>query len=131
MDDPAGWLDLLKALQGLGFLGGIVAVLVVFYKGWYVSRTEADRRVADVEARFQVYKDVAEEKIKLLQVELEKREGLYVASLAELRATIKEGADQREKVQQALDKNIEQMYRFTDALGDMRDAIKSSPRGRP
>jgi hypothetical protein len=131
MTDPADWLDLLKALQGLGFFGGIVAVLVVVYKGWYVSQNEADRRVADVETKFQVYREASEEKVKLLQGELEKREGLYVASLAELRATIKEGVDQREKVQQALDKNIEQMYRFTDALGDMRDAIRSSPRGRP
>jgi hypothetical protein len=131
MTDPADWLDLLKALQGLGFFGRIVAVLVVVYKGWYVSQNEADRRVADVETKFQVYREASEEKVKLLQGELEKREGLYVASLAELRATIKEGVDQREKVQQALDKNIEQMYRFTDALGDMRDAIRSSPRGRP
>jgi hypothetical protein len=114
VDDPAGWIDLLKALQGLGFLGGIVAVLVVFYKGWYVSRNEMDRQVAAVE-----------EKVQLLRAELEKREGLYIASLAELRATIREGAEQRDRIQAALDKNIGELYRFTDVLTDIRSDIRA------
>lgn len=110
-----------STLQAIGIGGILAAIVVVLYKGWVVTAAECDRRVA-----------ASEEKVELLRAELERREGLYIASLAELRASVKDGAAARERIQASLDKNIEQLYRFSDVLGDLRDAIRNPiPRGGP
>lgn len=101
-------------------VGGILAGIVfVFYKGWVITASEADRRVAATESQ-----------VTLLKEQLEKREALYQSSQAEQRTTIKEGNEARDRLQASLDKNVESMYRFVDVLGDLRDSIRAM-RGGP
>lgn len=130
-DAIRAWITLVETVKALGPLGFALGIIYVLYKGLYISKRESDERVASEVAKSAALLAVEQEKVALLRTELEKREGLYVASLSELRATIKDGNTARERVQAALDKNVEQMYRFADVLGDIRDAIKQPPRGTP
>lgn len=107
-------------LRTVGVGGILAAIIFVLYKRWYISKAESDDRVAGMQAQ-----------VDLLKEQLEKREGLYIASLAEMRTAVKEGAETRERVQGLLDENIKQMYRFADVLGDLRDAIRAIQRGSP
>lgn len=123
------WLEVLQRLQALGFLGGVLlgaGVLVwIIHRGWFVTREDSDRRAKNLERLCKA----EEEKVALLRAELEKREGLYIASLAEMRTSNSLLHTEKERVLAQLAENNHEVYRLTEALADLRLAILS--RGSP
>jgi hypothetical protein len=123
------WLEVLQRLQALGFLGGVLLGAGGFAWAvrhhWFVSWQEFERRSKSLERLCKA----EEEKVILLRAELEKREGLYIASLAEMRTSNNQLHAEKERVLGQLAENNHEVYRITEALADLRLAILS--RGQP
>lgn len=127
----AAFLAFADVLGNLSPFAMAVGIIYVLYKRLYISKTESDERVArEVAASAAQAANatsllaVEQDKVALLRTELEKREGLYIASLAEMRAGIQAGNEAREKLYAQLAESNREMYRMTDALADLSEAIK-------
>lgn len=106
------------AWQGLSALGlgfGLFVLVLVLYKGFLVTAGHCDALLL-----------AERSKTELLRGELERREGLYIASLAELREQLTQTHAVREKLQAELAENNKQLFRNSDMLADLRDTIRAS-----
>lgn len=112
------------ALRTLGVGGMAFGIIFVLYKRWYVTAGEADERVAAEVAKTAAVLATEREKNAILERELERREGIYIATMAEIRAQLQEAHKVREKVQAELTEGTKVLYRFTDILADLRDQAK-------
>lgn len=111
----AEWELLRGVASGLSVTLLLVIVIAALGRGVIVTRQHHDASVA-----------AEREKTALLRAELEKREGLYIASLAEIKGQLVHTNEARERVLTQLEENNKQMYRFADALVDLKDALRAS-----
>lgn len=118
------WMAAWDALRTLGVGGMAFGIIFVLYKRWYVTAGEADERVAAEVAKTAAVLATEREKNAILERELERREGIYIATMAEIRAQLQEAHKVREKVQAELTEGTKVLYRFTDILADLRDQAK-------
>lgn len=66
--DPQTWASVVNGLRDIGIMGGLLIALVAGYKGWVLSRREADNQVQAVELR------LADERADKLAIQAERDE---------------------------------------------------------
>lgn len=113
-----------RALGDLSPFAIAVGIIWVLYKGFYVSKSAAEGMVAAEVAKTAAVLATEREKNAILERELERREGIYIATMAEIRAQLQEAHKVREKVQAELTEGTKVLYRFTDILADLRDQAR-------
>jgi hypothetical protein len=129
-DGVTTWIALVETIRNLGPFGVTVGIIYVLYRGLYISKRESDERVAAAVVQSTSEKLACDERIRILERELEKREGLYISSLGEFRIQVKrmeererELHDEKWKVLNQLAESNREMYRISEVIADLREAV--------
>lgn len=112
-EQVAAFLALVDVFGNLSPFAIAVGVILILYRRLYVSKGESDERVA-----------AEREKTAVVKEESERREGLYIATIAELRLQVADANKTREKIQDELTESTKVLYRFTDVLNDLREQTR-------